>query len=243
MKFCFEGCCSKDWVETKPSEYHWNVVHESLFFFWPRVEKAKVALFVFIHCNSFFERRKLECEVYTLLISLYNPQLKVATYSCRKWIEAKHRNKSLRSLLIITRHFSLLANYLNDEVDPDISNDVAMHVWHARYSRYGSAGFLWEKKISYSPWFIFNWENYRRSSDIVLVIIPFYTYHNWTTNPLELLVITCLEQTSFNNSYHSSEFLGKMSRNHSKWPLNRLAILNRGNKIDQNNLVVGVRLL
>ena len=159
------------------------------FFFWPRMEKAKVALFVFIHCNSFFERRKLECEVYTLLISLYNPQLKVTTYSCRKWIEAKHRNKSLRSLLIITRHFSLHANYLNDEVDrPDISNDVAMHVWHARYSRYGSAGFLWEKRISYSPWL----ENYRRSSDIVLVIIPFYTYHNWTTNPLELLVITDL---------------------------------------------------
>ena len=212
------------------------------FFFWPRMENAKVALFFFIHCNSFFERRKLECEVYTLLFSLYNPQQKVTTYSSRKWIEAKHRNKSLRSLLIMKRHFWLRANYLNDEIDSDVSNDVAMHVWYVRYSRYWYAAFLWEKRISFS-WFIFNWENYRRSSDIVLVIIPFYTYHNWTTNPLELLVITCLEQTSFHYSYHSSEFLGKMSRDHSKWPLNRLAILNRGNKIDQNNLVVGVRLL
>ena len=152
------------------------------FFFWPRMENAKVALFFFIHCNSFFERRKLECEVYTLLFSLYNPQQKVATYSSRKWIEAKHRNKSLRSLLIMKRHFWLRANYLNDEIDSDVSNDVAMHVWCVRYSRYWYAAFLWEKRISFS-WFIFNWENYRRSSDIVLVIIPFYTYHNWTTNP------------------------------------------------------------
>ena len=73
------------------------------------MEKAKVVL-----CNSFFERRKLECEVYTLLFSLYNPQQKVTTYSYRKWIEAKDRNKSLRSLLIITRHLSLLENYLKD---------------------------------------------------------------------------------------------------------------------------------
>ena len=119
MKFCFEGCCSKDWVETKPSEYHWNFVYESLFFFWPRMEKAKVALLAFVLCNSFFERRKLECEVYTLWFSLYNPQQKVTTYSSRKWIGAKNRNKSLRSLLIITRHFSLRAN-------SDISNDFAM---------------------------------------------------------------------------------------------------------------------
>ena len=152
------------------------------FFFWPRMENAKVALFFFIHCNSFFERRKLECQVYTLLFSLYNPQQKVATYSSRKWIEAKHRNKSLRSLLIMKRHFWLRGNYLNDEIDSDVSNDVAMHVWYVRYSRYWYAAFLWEKRISFS-WFIFNWENYRRSSDIVLVIIPFYTYHNWTTNP------------------------------------------------------------
>ena len=153
-------------------------------FSWPRMENAKVALFVFIHCDSFSERRKLECEVYTLLFSLYNPQQKVAIYSSRKWIEAKHRNKSLRSLLIITRHFWLRADYLNDEIDSDVSNDVAMHVWCVRYSRYWSAAFLWEEKIYFS-WFIFNWENYRRSSDIVLVIIPFYTNNNWTTNPLE----------------------------------------------------------
>ena len=164
-------------------------------FFWPRMDNAKVALFVFIHCDSFSERRKLECEVYTLLFSLYNPQQKVAIYSSRKWIEAKHRNKSLRSLLIITRHFWLRANYLNDEKRlRRISNDVAMHVWCVRYSRYWSAAFLWEEKISFS-WFIFNWENYRRSSDIVLVIIPFYTNHNWTTNPLELLVFTDLLTT------------------------------------------------
>ena len=59
-------------------------------------------------------------------VSLYNPQQKVATYSSRKRIEAKHRNKSLRSSLVITRHFLLRANYLNDEIDSDISNDVAM---------------------------------------------------------------------------------------------------------------------
>ena len=194
------------------------------FFFWPRKENAKVALFFSIHCNRYFERRKLECEVYTLLFSLYNPQQKVTTYSSRKWIEAKHRNKSLRSLLIITRHFWLRADYLNDEIDSDVSNDVAMHVWCVRYSRYWSAAFLWEEKISFS-WFIFNWENYRRSSDILLVIIPFYTYHNWTTNPLKLLVITCLEQTSFHYSYHLSEFLGKMSRDHSKWPLKSFSYL------------------
>ena len=86
--------------------------------FWPRMEKAKVALLVFVLCNSFFERRKLECEVYTLFYSLYNPQQKVATYSYRKWIEAKNRNKSLRSLLIVTRHFTLRANYSNDQGHP-----------------------------------------------------------------------------------------------------------------------------
>ena len=114
------------WVETKPSGYIWNAVYESLFFFWPRMEKAKVAFLVFVLCDSFVERRKLECEVYTLLFSLYNPQQKLATYSYRKWIGAKNRNKSLRSLLIITRHFWLRANYLNDEIDSDISNDFAM---------------------------------------------------------------------------------------------------------------------
>ena len=108
MKFCFEGCCSLEcclWIA---------------FFFWSRKENAKVALFFSIHCNRYFERRKLESEVYTLLFSLYNPQQKVTTYSSRKWIEAKHRNKSLRSLLITTRHFWLRANYLNDEIDSDV---------------------------------------------------------------------------------------------------------------------------
>ena len=152
------------------------------FFFWPRMEKAKVALFYFIHCNSFFERRKLECEVYTLLFSLYNPQQKVATYSSRKWIEAKHRNKSLKSLLIITRHLSLRANYFNDMKSTPTLAMMSPCMWYARYSRHWSAAFLWEKGISFS-WFIFNWGNYCRSSDIVLVIIPFYTYHNWPTNP------------------------------------------------------------
>ena len=47
-------------------------------------------------------------------------------YSSRKRIAAKHRNKSLRSSLVITRHFWLRANYLNDEIDSDIRNDVAM---------------------------------------------------------------------------------------------------------------------
>ena len=120
-------------------------------FFWPRMEKAKVALLAFVLCNSFFERRKLECEVYTLWFSLYNPQLKVTTYSSRKWIEAKNCNKSLQSLLIITRHFSLRANY----IDSDVSDDVAMHVWCVRYSKYWSAVFLWEKRMFFS-WFIFN---------------------------------------------------------------------------------------
>ena len=149
----------------------------------------------FSYSDSFSERRKLECEVYTLLFSLYNPQQKVAIYSSRKWIEAKHRNKSLRSLLIITRHFWLRAKLFERwNRLRRISNDVAMHVWCVRYSRYWSAAFLWEEKISFS-WFIFNWENYRRSSDIVLAIIPFYTNHNWTTNPLELLVFTDLLTT------------------------------------------------
>ena len=84
------------WVETKPSEYHWNVVYELLIFL---AENGKSelsrTLLVFVLCNSFFERRKLECEVYTLFFSLYNPQQKVATYSSRKWIGAKNRNKSL----------------------------------------------------------------------------------------------------------------------------------------------------
>ena len=96
------------------------------FLFWPRMEKAKVALLVLVLCNSFSERRKLECEVYTLLFSLYNLQHEVTTYSYRKLIEAEHRNKSLRLLLIISPHFSLRANYLNDEIDSAISNDVAM---------------------------------------------------------------------------------------------------------------------
>ena len=126
MKFCFEGCCSKDWVETKPSEYHWNVVYKSLIFLAENGKSEGCTLVVFVLCNSFLERRKLESEVYTLLFSLYNPQQKVTTYSYRKWIEAKNRNKSLRSLLIITRHFSLRANYLNDEIDFDIRNDLAM---------------------------------------------------------------------------------------------------------------------
>ena len=82
------------------------------------MEKAKVALLVFVLCNSFFERRKLECEVYILFFSLYNPQQKVATYSSRKLIGAKNRNKSLRLLLIITRHFTLRANCLNDQGHP-----------------------------------------------------------------------------------------------------------------------------
>ena len=82
------------------------------------MEKAKVALLVFVLCNSFFERRKLESEVYILFFSLYNPQQKVASYSPRKLIGAKNRNKSLRLLLIITRHFTLRANYLNDQGHP-----------------------------------------------------------------------------------------------------------------------------
>ena len=126
MKFCFEGCSSKD-CEWKRNQVNITVMlFMNRFFFWPRMEKAKVALLVFVLCNSFFERRKLECEVYILLFSLYNPQQKVTTYSFRKWIGAKNRNKSLRSLLIITRHFSLRANYLNDEIDSDSSNDFAM---------------------------------------------------------------------------------------------------------------------
>ena len=69
------------------------------------------AWFSYTVSNSFFEWRKLEYEVYTLLFSLYNPYQKVAAYSYRKWIGAKNRNKSLRLLLIITRHFTLRANY------------------------------------------------------------------------------------------------------------------------------------
>ena len=97
-------------IELKRNQvYITGMLFMNRWFSWPRMENAKVALFVFIHCDSFSERRKLECEVYTLLFSLYNPQQKVAIYSSRKWIEAKHRNKSLRSLLIITRHFWLRA--------------------------------------------------------------------------------------------------------------------------------------
>ena len=73
MKFRFEGCCSKD-CELKRNQVNiTGMLFMNRFFFWPRMEKAKVALLVFVLCNSFFERRKLECEVYTLFFSLYNP--------------------------------------------------------------------------------------------------------------------------------------------------------------------------
>ena len=175
------------WVETKPS----GMLFMNRFFFWPRMEIAKVAFLVFVLCNSFFERRKLECEVYTLLFSLYNPQQKVTTYSYRKWIEAKNRNKLIRSLLIITRHFSLRANYLKDEIDSDISNDVAM------------CGTQDTQDTDLLPFFQLFFQKReslthdRRSSDIVLVIIPFYTNHNWTTTRQGYLSLPAWNRFSF----------------------------------------------